>query len=77
MVCSVLMGYVSEYIQGCDIAQFGEGCEKCVKVFESSWSNTIIILLVIVILCFILAWIVSRFIEKQEIKEVKINNGNI
>jgi hypothetical protein len=33
MTCSVL--YASEYISGCDISKYGEGCEKCVPLFKS------------------------------------------
>jgi len=58
MVCKLF--YVSEYIQGCDISKFGEGCEKCVPLFKSSWMTPII--LIEVICCIIgLAIILSKF----------------
>jgi formate-dependent nitrite reductase membrane component NrfD len=34
MTCGTF--YASEYIANCDISKFGEGCEKCVPIFESN-----------------------------------------
>lgn len=47
MVCRI--GYASEYIAGCNISQFGEGCESCVPIFTSSWILPIIVVVVAVI----------------------------
>jgi hypothetical protein len=58
MVCA--LGYVSEYVQGCDISKLGEGCEKCVQLFKSEWMLPvgIIALAVLLILTYYLIFFV-------------------
>ena len=59
MTCDALGGYTSEYIQGCDITKWGEGCEKCVPLFNSSWMTVLLSILVIVVVLFILSLLIS------------------
>jgi len=58
MVCKLF--YVSEYINGCNISQFGEGCEKCVPLFKSSLMISIIVLGI----CALALWFIIKYIIK-------------
>ena len=56
MVCQIL--YASEYIQGCNISKFGEGCEKCVPLFKSS----LMIPIVAIGICLLIFLVVAIYI---------------
>ena len=58
MTCQI--GYASEYIKGCDISKFGEGCESCVPLFKSS----LIIPIIAVLFCTIVLTILIIILRK-------------
>ena len=64
MTCAI--GYSSEYIKGCDIAKFGEGCETCVSLFQSSW---VWVIITVAISTAILGLIITKWIKKIEGKK--------
>lgn len=68
MTCK--LGYISEYIEGCDICKYGEGCERCINIFQTTnpfvWTG--IILFFALTLCLILRLVFGRNLkEKDEI----------
>ena len=66
MTCK--LGYSSEYINGCDISKFGEGCERCVNLFYP-WSGVIFLISGIVIFLGIIILILQRLIKLKK-KEI-------
>lgn len=72
MVCKIF--YASEYIQDCDISKFGEGCEQCVSLFRSSWTNPIIIVLFCALAIFIISIIIKH--KHNEIWKDSLNEKN-
>lgn len=64
MVCKLF--YSSEYLKDCDISQFGEGCESCVPVFQSS-----LIIPVIFIFCIVVFFILIKHFENRFTNEMK------
>ena len=52
MVCKLF--YSSEYINGCNISKFGEGCEKCIPLFKSEFMFAIFIVGICALILFIL-----------------------
>ena len=56
MVCKAF--YASEYIQDCNISKLGEGCEKCVPLFNSSWKSVLLVILIIAIVLIVLGLLI-------------------
>ena len=63
MVCAVFSK--SEYIEGCDIIKFGEGCEKCLPF---DWSPIIISISFMLII--IVIFLIYHLRTKQKRKEI-------
>lgn len=69
MVCQIF--YSSEYINGCNIAKFGEGCEKCVPLFKSVWMLDVAMIGIYCLAIFVLSLIVAHIHNKQSSKDKK------
>ena len=64
MVCKIL--YSPEYIKGCDISKFGEGCEQCIPIFQSSLMLPILTVLICAIILTIITIILYYFHSNLE-----------
>ena len=59
MTCQI--GYASNYIEGCDISKFGEGCEACVPLFKSN----LMIPIIAVAACTLILFLLIKYTENN------------
>jgi len=62
MTCA--LWYQSEYIEGCNIYKFGEGCERCIPIF--SFENPWLLPLLLIGVCGLILFLLTKYIEQKK-----------